>query len=240
MSDRKQSAVSRRLDKASKDLIDTSIANVSSTVTDLSNFVTEIDNTVTDLSTTVTDHDLLLNPEPYIGNYTAGCYDLTIDVNQIRTNLNGGFLIDPNIGTGYPIPSVNAGQIGYWTTYTFTCASATNQEWSIGDSIKLTNYECEIDALIQTYNKTTGEFQVRIYYPLSSLCNGSAVNGWTLSNPKSQYESHFLCCATPIDGGWCPINIDGSPDLTTLWENVILGGLSDKRLGIPDISGGYS
>ena len=90
MSDRKQSAVSRRLDKASKDLIDTSIANVSSTVTNLSKFVTEIDTTVTDLSTTVTDHDLLLNPEPYFGNYTAGCYDLTIDVNQIQTNLNGG------------------------------------------------------------------------------------------------------------------------------------------------------
>lgn len=235
MTDKKQSAFSRRLDRESKSLIDTSITTLS---TDLTKHITNVETSVTDLSTVVTSHELALNPPPYTGFYNSSCSDLLIDLDEILDNLDGTFLVDPNESFEEQPPS-NPGELGYWTTYTFTCSSlGSDLDWSIGDNIQIRHNDgCVINATLQEYNKSSDEFTIRIYYPLPTNCTGTQT-GWEISNPTAKFETRVLCCVDDLDGGWCPIG--ESPDLSTLWENVIDGGNSEERLNVPVFSGGYS
>ena len=234
MTDKKQSAISRRLDKLSKSLTDASINQVETDLLDLSG-------NVTDISTTVDKLDTTIFPPPYQGNFQALCPSATIDLDTIRTELESGtgFVSDPNANTGYELPTPNPGEQGYFTTYTFTCGDVGNLDWSPGDKIQIINNNgCTVNAIVVSYTPSSEEFVVRIYYPLPSNCSGN-ISGWSIANPLAASETRVLCCVTDLDGGWCPIG-EGSPDLSTLWENVIWGGDANKILDIPIISGGYA
>ena len=249
MSDRKQSALSRRLDRENKSLIDTSITTLG---TDLTKHITDVETVVTDISTVVTTHELTLNPPPYTGNYNSTCGSLAIDLDVISNQLDGTFAggIDPNVGFGEQPDPGKAGTIGYWTTYTFTCSAAgIDKDWSIGDIIQIRHIGgCVINAVIQEYTKITetdgaglpfssGQFKIRIYYPLASNCTGTQT-GWEISNPKAASETRVLCCVDDLDGGWCP---EGTGrDLSTLWENTLDCSDSEERLNVFVFSGGYS
>jgi hypothetical protein len=239
MTDRKQSALSRRLDRLSKSQTDASISsletNLTSSIVDLNNTlslsIAGVENSVNNINST-------LYPGYYPNNFGSFCNDLTIDLDALNSILtNGPGLLDPNLGTGYETPSVGYGVQGYFTTYVFSCSSDGN--WTPGDKIKIRHPGgCSINATIISHDPETFAFSVRIYYPLPSSCSGSQT-GWEIINRSDSFEQRVLCCVVDMDGGWCPIG-EGNPDLSTLWENVIDGGNYQGILDIPVISGGYS
>lgn len=223
MTDRKQSAVARRLVQDSYNKTTESISSLSSLVTVI--------------QSTVDNHELTLNPpNPVNYNNNACGESLSIDLDDINSDLTTSPLI-PLPDLGYPTPTVSPGTPGYFITYTFTCLDIIDDPWSVGDIIRFQTDDCIFNGQILTIDKETGVFGIRINYPLSNKCTGTRTN-WTITNPNLVNEVRVLCCATDLDGGWCP----NSPyvDLSNQEENVIDGFESNKLSGLPIISGGYS
>lgn len=234
MTDRKQSALARRV---------------------INTQLTPLQDTVDQITATLINYRFIHLESTKVQDVSSFC-DLNIDLNEIRANLSGTFLIDPNLGyEEQPPPTVSPGELGYWTTYTFTCFEITSQNWGIGNIITISNDNgCSFNAKIQSFNKTTGEFVVRIFYPLPDTCANeltptipipggsqappSMAIRWKISKNISKTETRNGCCIPEIDGGWCPIGTN--TDLSTLLIDVIDGGTSAERIGVSDISGGYS
>lgn len=225
MTDRKQSAVARRLIQDSYNKTTESIGSLSSSVTVI--------------QSTVNNHELTLNP-PNPVNYNSNACGESLNINLTGINyilINGQTLAVPNLNMGYPAPTASPGTPGYWITYTFTCFDIIDDPWSVGDTIRFQTDDCVFNGKILTLNKTTGVFGIRIDYPLSNKCTGTRTN-WTITNPNLVKEVRVLCCATDLDGGWCPNNT--GVDLSNQVENVIDGFESNLLSGLPVISGGYA
>jgi hypothetical protein len=243
MTDRKQSAVARRL---ISNYNNSTVSDLQGKVEDLTYFIAELQQEIF---------------PPLVSPAISSCPGLSIDLGLIYDYLENGppGLIDPseNFGYGTPDPTISPGELGYFTTYVISLNGCDSQffdgNWSIGDVIEFEK-EGESCVLKGIFGSLEGNVEngyqltVRIYYPLPSSCitfvpSENPINytltGWTIKLPKEKRDG---CCVIDLDGGWCPVKLNEwtTPDLSVLWENVIDGGSSEKKLGIPIISGGYS